>query len=117
MVDLALIREALLDPTISCFPDFTKAVGEACDELERLRTATGEEGRTFMQALVDDASREKQRRTLAETRAQRLETALRAMLTNYGPPDSVAPLCQYPDWHPIMQARRALSASTGGSDG
>lgn len=36
--DLALIREALLEVDIACFPDFTAAVGSACDELERFQS-------------------------------------------------------------------------------
>lgn len=39
----------------------------------------------------------------------KLEAALRAMLEHYGPPASVAALCDYPEDHPITLARRALS--------
>jgi len=39
MVDLVLIREALRDPTIAAYPDFTDAVTEACDELDAARVA------------------------------------------------------------------------------
>lgn len=35
MSNLALIREALRDPEIAAYPDFTKAVSDMCDELER----------------------------------------------------------------------------------
>lgn len=35
---ISLIREALLDDEIARFPDFTEAVADACDELERFRT-------------------------------------------------------------------------------
>lgn len=38
MSDLALIREALRDPTIAAYPDFIKAVGDVCDQLERFRS-------------------------------------------------------------------------------
>ncbi|WP_439604263.1 hypothetical protein [Shinella sp.] len=38
MVDLALIREALLDPEIAAYPDFTQAVSDVCDQLERFRS-------------------------------------------------------------------------------
>lgn len=36
--DIALIREALLDTDIACFPDFTAAVGCVCDEVERFQS-------------------------------------------------------------------------------
>jgi hypothetical protein len=85
-------------------------------ENSQLRAAMGDDGRQFMQTLVDEASAEKQKRKASEARAHQLESALRAMLTNYGPPSSVAPLCQYPDWHPITQARRALTATTARSE-
>lgn len=38
MTDLALVREALLEVDIACFPDFTAAVSSLCDELERFRS-------------------------------------------------------------------------------
>ena len=38
MSDLALIREALLEVDIACFPDFTAAISGVCDELERFRS-------------------------------------------------------------------------------
>lgn len=37
MADLTAIREALRDPTIAAYPDFTTAINDVCDELERLR--------------------------------------------------------------------------------
>ncbi|MDW5313750.1 hypothetical protein [Rhizobium sp. PL01] len=40
--DIAAIREALSDPTIGSYPDFTKAVSDAMDELERLRATASE---------------------------------------------------------------------------
>lgn len=36
--NITLIREALLEVDIACFPDFTAAVGGVCDELERFRS-------------------------------------------------------------------------------
>lgn len=41
------IREALLDPTIACFPDFTKAVSDLADEFVRLK----EENERMREAL------------------------------------------------------------------
>ena len=38
MTDITLIREALGDPTIAAYPDFVKAVSDACDQLERVRS-------------------------------------------------------------------------------
>lgn len=37
-----------------------------------------------------------------------LASALQAMLDHYGPPNSVAALCDYPPDHPITMARNAL---------
>lgn len=43
--DVATIRDALRDPTIASYPDFTKAVSDALDELERLRAQASEASR------------------------------------------------------------------------
>lgn len=42
------------------------------------------------------------------TREEKLETALRLMVAHYGPPESVADICDYPSSHPISMAREAL---------
>lgn len=45
---------------------------EAADEIDRLRKAMGAEGQQFMQALVDEASAEIQKRKAAEAELTRL---------------------------------------------
>ena len=45
---------------------------EAADEIDRLRKAMGTEGQQFMQALVDEASAEIQKRKAAEAENERL---------------------------------------------
>lgn len=47
---------------------------EAADEIERLRAAMGAEGQQFMQALVDEASAEIQKRKAAEAELTRLRS-------------------------------------------
>ena len=37
-LSIGLIREALCDPVIACYPDFIKAVSDVLIELERLRS-------------------------------------------------------------------------------
>lgn len=38
MADLMLVRAALRDPAIAAYPDFARAVGVMCDQLERFRS-------------------------------------------------------------------------------
>lgn len=40
--------------------------------------------------------------------------AMKAMLDMYGPPSSVADLCEYPPFHPITLTRAAINTCTGG---
>ena len=82
---------------------------EAMAEIERLAAMHKE---AFDLAIFHQSRAEK-----AEAETERLRKALRAMLMSYGPPDSIAALCQYPDWHPISLARAALAFHISQSGG
>lgn len=86
---------------------------EAATEIERLRSAMGPDGQQFMQALVDEASAETQKRKAARAEADRLRRAL-LLIAHTFTEDShggtkMLPASEYQD-----MARAALSA-TGAS--
>lgn len=55
---------------------FPGALYRMAREIDRLRTTIGNDGRQFMQSLVDDASGEKLKRKAAEREIERLRGAL-----------------------------------------
>jgi hypothetical protein len=68
-------------------------------------------GNRFICQLSQDRSGEAEANCRLIAAAPDLLAALKAMLTHYGPPETVAAMCNYPADHPITMARAAIAAA------